>query len=179
MQASECPRNSEPTRRGCGRLEAMLALVLGATCVAQSDDSFGCLVVLAVGGAFLVFSNYDWSNSLWYSVEYGVDFGDVQTDAKPNDCDFMFHQNRTVSWLISIPRSAELDVAQRQRGLHVHHHDQTDHCWRTVEIPERVAHGLRLPRPRMGREIALTMSFRDYPPALGGCPACQWTATNI
>jgi hypothetical protein len=35
-----------------------------------------------------------------------------------------------------------LDVAQRQRVPDVHHHDQTDHFWRAVEIPERVAHGL-------------------------------------
>ena len=40
-----------------------------------------------------------------------------------------FHQNRMVSWLISMPRSAArdpIDVAQRQRVSHVHHHDQTD-----------------------------------------------------
>jgi hypothetical protein len=30
-----------------------------------------------------------------------------------------------------------LDAAQRQRVPHVHHHDQTDHFWRTVEISER------------------------------------------
>ena len=40
-----------------------------------------------------------------------------------------------------------LDVAQRQRVSHVHHHDQTDDLWRAVEISERVAHGLKLPRP--------------------------------
>jgi hypothetical protein len=35
----------------------------------------------------------------------------------------LFHQNRTVSWLMSIPRSDKvLDVAQRQRVLHVHHY---------------------------------------------------------
>ena len=61
-----------------------------------------------------------------------------------------FHQNRTVSWLMSIPRSAKqiLDVAQRQRVSHVHHHDQTDDLWRAVEISERIAHGLKLPWPR-------------------------------
>jgi hypothetical protein len=59
-----------------------------------------------------------------------------------------FHQNRTVSWLMSIPRSARkiLDVAQRQRVSHVHHHDQTDDLRRAIEIAERVAHGLKLPR---------------------------------
>ena len=31
-----------------------------------------------------------------------------------------------------------LDVAQRQRVFHVHHHDQTDYFWRAVEISERV-----------------------------------------
>ena len=39
-----------------------------------------------------------------------------------------------------------LDVAQRQRVSHVHHHDQTDDLRRAVEIAERVAHGLKLPR---------------------------------
>ena len=56
-----------------------------------------------------------------------------------------FHQNRTVSWLTSIPRSAKiLDVAKRQRVLHVHQHRQTDYLWRAVEIPERVARGPKL-----------------------------------
>jgi len=58
--------------------------------VAQSDDSFGgFFLVLVVAGGFLAFSNYGWSNSLWYAAQYGVGFGDVQTDAKPNDCDFI------------------------------------------------------------------------------------------
>src|SRR5271169_6111319 len=50
-----------------------------------------------------------------------------------------------------------LDVAQRQRVSHVHHHDQTDHFWRAVEISERVAHGLRFPQQNTVREICLTM----------------------
>src|SRR5450755_3361498 len=33
-----------------------------------------------------------------------------------------------------------LDVTQRQRVPHVHHHDQTDHFWRTVEVSERIFH---------------------------------------
>src|SRR5271169_5020075 len=49
-----------------------------------------------------------------------------------------------------------LDVAQRQRVPDVHHHDQTDHFWRTVEIFERVAHSLKLPRPEAARKIGLT-----------------------
>ena len=58
--------------------------------MAQSDDSFGgFFLVLVVAGGFLAFSNYGWSNSLWYAAQYGVGFGDVQTDAKPNDCDFI------------------------------------------------------------------------------------------
>lgn len=63
----------------------------GKRTVAQSDDSFGCLVFLVIGGAVLVFSSssYSWSNAVWYSVEYGVSFNDVQTDAKPSDCDFL------------------------------------------------------------------------------------------
>src|SRR5271165_4244360 len=50
-----------------------------------------------------------------------------------------------------------LDVAQRQRVLHVRHYDQTDHFWRAVEIPERVSHGLKLPQPNTARKIALTV----------------------
>src|ERR1700687_351648 len=53
-----------------------------------------------------------------------------------------------------------LDVAQRQRVLHVHHHDQTDHFWRAVEIPERVSHGLKLRQPNTARKIALTVPSR-------------------
>ena len=34
-----------------------------------------------------------------------------------------------------------LDIAQRQRISHAHHHDQTDNLRRTVEISKRVAHG--------------------------------------
>src|SRR5271165_5001550 len=40
-----------------------------------------------------------------------------------------------------------LDVAQRQRVSHVHHHDQTDDIWRAVEISERIAHAPRLTQP--------------------------------
>jgi hypothetical protein len=39
-----------------------------------------------------------------------------------------------------------LDVAQRQRVLHVHHHDQADDIRRAIEIAERVARCLKLPR---------------------------------
>ena len=53
-------------------------------------------------------------------------------------------------------RQEILDVAQRQRVFHVHHHDQTDHCWRAVEIPERVTHGLMLPRSKTAPEFGLT-----------------------
>jgi hypothetical protein len=36
-----------------------------------------------------------------------------------------FHQNRTVSWQIPIPRSAGgLHVAERERVPHVHHHHE-------------------------------------------------------
>src|SRR5208337_1089826 len=54
-----------------------------------------------------------------------------------------------------------LDVAQRQRVLHVHHHDQTDHFWRAVEISERVAHGLKLPQPETARKIGLTVPYEQ------------------
>src|SRR5271165_549307 len=57
-----------------------------------------------------------------------------------------------------------LDVAQRQRVSHVHHHDQTDDLWRAVEISERVAHGPILPRPETPRALGLTK-----PPASPKC----------
>src|SRR5271166_3612064 len=50
-----------------------------------------------------------------------------------------------------------LDVAQRQRVPDVHHHDQTDHFWRAVEISKRVAHGPKLPQPEAARKIGLTL----------------------
>jgi hypothetical protein len=37
-----------------------------------------------------------------------------------------------------------LDVAERQWVPHVHHHGQTNHFWRAVEIAERVPHGPKL-----------------------------------
>src|SRR5271157_3382332 len=54
-----------------------------------------------------------------------------------------------------------LDVAERQRVSHVHHHDKTDDLRRAVEISERVAHGLKLPQPKTVRKIALTMPSYD------------------
>src|SRR5208337_928207 len=56
-----------------------------------------------------------------------------------------------------------LDVAQRQRVPHVHHHDQTDHFWRAVEISKRIAHGLKLPQPEAARKIALTPPHLSRP----------------
>ena len=50
-----------------------------------------------------------------------------------------------------------LDVAQRQRVLHVHQHRQTDYLGRAVEIAERVSDGLKLPQPKTTRKIGLTM----------------------
>ena len=60
-----------------------------------------------------------------------------------------FHQNRMVSSADVDPalRQEILDVAQRQRVSHIHHHHQTNDFWRAVEIPERVAHGSKLPQP--------------------------------
>src|SRR5271157_1941702 len=60
-----------------------------------------------------------------------------------------------------------LDVAQRQRVSHVHHHDQTDDLWRAVEISERVAHRPSLPRAKASSAFCLTVpservSRRDY-----------------
>src|SRR5271170_6682756 len=49
-----------------------------------------------------------------------------------------------------------LDVAQREWISHVHHHDQTDDLRRAVEISERVAHGMKLPRREASRAFRLT-----------------------
>jgi hypothetical protein len=46
-----------------------------------------------------------------------------------------------------------LDVAQRQRVSHVHHHDQTDDLWRAVEISERIAHAPRLTQPGQSKNL--------------------------
>jgi hypothetical protein len=56
------------------------------------------------------------------------------------------------------------DVAQRQRISHVHHHDQTDDLRRAVEISERVAHGLKLPRRDALRALCLTTPARRFEP---------------
>jgi hypothetical protein len=53
-----------------------------------------------------------------------------------------------------------LDVAQRQRIFHVHHHDKTDDLRRAVEVSERVAHGLKLSRPAAPRAFGLTEPWR-------------------
>ena len=57
-----------------------------------------------------------------------------------------FHQNRTVSWQMSMPRSNSkiLDLPQRQRIADIHHHREADHLGRTVEITEGIAHRRRL-----------------------------------
>ncbi|MFZ3326535.1 MAG: DUF4331 family protein [Methylocella sp.] len=57
-----------------------------------------------------------------------------------------------------------LDVAQRQRVSHVHHHDQTDDLWRAVEISERIAHAPRPTQPGQPRIYPDTAE----PPASSG-----------
>ena len=59
-----------------------------------------------------------------------------------------------------------LDVAQRQRVSHVHHHDQTDDLWRAVEISERIAHAPKPNTAGTAREFALTKSMQ----AVGQAP---------
>jgi hypothetical protein len=48
------------------------------------------------------------------------------------------------------------DIAQRRRVSHIPHHHQANDFWRAVEIPERVAHGSKLPQPGKAQEIGLT-----------------------
>jgi hypothetical protein len=62
--------------------------------VAQSGDGFGWWwgLLAFVAGSYVfeaTSSNYPWFNSAWYSVRYGVGFGDVHTDTRPTDCDFL------------------------------------------------------------------------------------------
>jgi hypothetical protein len=52
-----------------------------------------------------------------------------------------FHQNRTVSWLMSIPRSAKRSSTFRSDSGY---HNETDDLWRAIEISERIAHPPRL-----------------------------------
>ena len=54
-----------------------------------------------------------------------------------------------------------LDVAQRQRVSHVHHHDQADDLRRAIEIAEWVAHGLKLPRRDAAGFLSDSTSVRD------------------
>jgi hypothetical protein len=37
-------------------------------------------------------------------------------------------------------------AAEQPPTRHVHHHGQTDNLWQAIEISERIAHGLKLPR---------------------------------
>jgi hypothetical protein len=54
------------------------------------NDTGGGLAFLVIAGIPIYsFFNDGWSNSLWYSFQYGVGFSDVHTDAKPSDCDFL------------------------------------------------------------------------------------------
>jgi hypothetical protein len=54
-----------------------------------------------------------------------------------------------------------LDVTQRERISHVHHHHETDDLRRAVEISVRIAHGLKLPRRDALRALCLTTPFGD------------------
>jgi hypothetical protein len=62
---------------------------LGGRRPGVADDNGGLIVVVVlVVAGFLAFTNY--GNALWYSLKYKVRMSDVQMDAKPNDCDFMY-----------------------------------------------------------------------------------------
>src|SRR5208337_1842182 len=67
-----------------------------------------------------------------------------------------------------------LDVAQRQRVLHVHQHRQTDYLGRAVEIAERAAHGPSLPRAEAPRAFGLTKPF--LPPVIASVSAALISA---
>src|SRR5271169_2082224 len=56
-----------------------------------------------------------------------------------------FHQNRTVSWLISMPRSANRSSTLRSdKGYLTYIMTTRRMTSRAIEIAERVAHGLKL-----------------------------------
>ena len=60
--------------------------------MAQSYDTTGCgclVFVLAIAAVVIFSSDWSWSNSIWYAEKYGVNWSDVQTDAKPKECDFL------------------------------------------------------------------------------------------
>src|SRR5208337_642454 len=69
-----------------------------------------------------------------------------------------FHQNRTVSWLMSIPRSARRSSTLRSDSGYRTYIITTRRItsWRAVEVSERVAHSPKLPRLYAGGKIALT-----------------------
>ena len=71
-----------------------------------------------------------------------------------------FHQNRTVSWLTSMPRSASKSSTLRSdRVSHVHHHDQTDDLRRVLS---RQRSPTSLSRIRWPMEISFAR--HQFPP---------------
>src|SRR5271166_5424095 len=71
--------------------------------------------------------------------------------------------DRLVADVYPALRQQILDDAQGERVSHLHHHDETDDLRRTVEISERVAHGINLPRPRHPRAFGLTLPSAVLP----------------
>ena len=69
-------------------LELAIFKPRGRFAVAQSDDS-GCAFVFAAAIAAYFLIPTSWTNAVWYGVQYQVNFGDVLTEDKPKDCDFM------------------------------------------------------------------------------------------
>ena len=66
-----------------------------------------------------------------------------------------FHQNRTVSRLMSIPRSAQRSSTLRSDSGYLTYIIMTRRMtfWRAVEISERVAHVLKLARPHAAPQL--------------------------
>ena len=69
-----------------------------------------------------------------------------------------FHQKRTVSWLMWIPRSAKRSSTLRSDSGYLTYIITTRRMTsgEAVEIPEWVAHGSKLPQPGKAQEIGLT-----------------------
>lgn len=57
--------------------------------MANDDSGGGVFFLVAVGVGIFLYSDSSWSNSVWYSFQHDVGFGDVITEAKPPDCNFL------------------------------------------------------------------------------------------
>src|SRR5208282_4901918 len=81
-----------------------------------------------------------------------------------------FHQNRTVSWLMSIPRSAKRSSTLRSDSGYFTYIITTRRITSGELLKYRngLLHGLKLPQPKTVREIALTVPSKRRGADVGG-----------